>query len=675
MADLQVKIGADISAYRNSMGEAAAIASDTAKKLEVTNAAYNQQQRSILSLSIQLQSYRNIAEKATDPNILREYNKKIQDIESEIGRLSNVGKDGFDKLGNAVQSSTNYAGQAFSMIRKIAYILPGVGVAGLIGFFTGPIIEYVASLHLFERGIDSVAISAKHAAQDQEDFNKALNDGIDTAAKEVSHLMVLYQASQNDNLSRQDRLRAVKEIQKEYPGYFGNLSQEAILAGKAAGAYDKLTESLINTAVVKAGQESLSAALKPLIQLKAELAAEQLKLDQRFAAREIKPDVSKETMTGFRQITPGNNVRPVLQSLGVQDENGDSVTLQNYYNKIKDKVKANGMAIQQLLEQYGIGSLLDKQGGSKEKIVEAVTGLDLLKQKAKEAETALNDAVANGAEKSWIRQLAIDAELAEQKVADVELAIKNARLAGGGAPALSAQGTGVGELGLSTVTNVQDKGEGENLIAQDQLENQLSDDLEKGAKEHARIQQEIWKSNAATRAYKKENSEAAVTVRELSRTIGTGLMHAFESALSGTQSFVQAMGQFLLQLIEKILAAAAAAAILAVLLSATGFGSGVSFASLFGQLSGFGTLVGGSPTGGGSGAPGHYATGGIFTKPTVGLFGEAGPEAIVTPKHLAEFANVNAQGGDNPGTLTMKLQGSDMLLFLDRANKTKGRIS
>jgi hypothetical protein len=116
---------------------------------------------------------------------------------------------------------------------------------------------------------------------------------------------------------------------------------------------------------------------------------------------------------------------------------------------------------------------------------------------------------------------------------------------------------------------------------------------------------------------------------------------------------------------------------LAVLLEVTGFGAFTSsFGSIFGQLSGLGSALGSissSSGGGGGGNARGFATGGIFTQPHVGMFAEAGPEAIVTPKHLADFAGVS-QGEQNQ-TLTMKLQGSDMLLFLNRANKTKSRTS
>jgi hypothetical protein len=151
-------------------------------------------------------------------------------------------------------------------------------------------------------------------------------------------------------------------------------------------------------------------------------------------------------------------------------------------------------------------------------------------------------------------------------------------------------------------------------------------------------------STAGTKNYNAALKEENLAGKEIVRTFGQGLMGAFQSALSGTQSFVSAMAGFLVQLIEKLIAAAAAAAILAALLSVTGFTELGSFSSIFGSLSGL-TGILGSSSGGASALPAH-ANGGIFTTAHAGIFGEAGPEAIVTPKHLQDFAGVSGNNSN-----------------------------
>ena len=57
------------------------------------------------SLKLQLQSFSNIKGNATDPAIIAEYNKKIAETQAEIAKLNNVGKRGFDELGNRIKST------------------------------------------------------------------------------------------------------------------------------------------------------------------------------------------------------------------------------------------------------------------------------------------------------------------------------------------------------------------------------------------------------------------------------------------------------------------------------------------------------------------------------------------------------------------------------------------
>ena len=67
-----------------------------------------------------------------------------------------------------------------------------------------------------------------------------------------------------------DRLTAVGELQKQYPAYFGNLSQEQILNGNVTGAVKELTNALI----AKAKASAYSSKI-------ADLAVEEFKLREK----------------------------------------------------------------------------------------------------------------------------------------------------------------------------------------------------------------------------------------------------------------------------------------------------------------------------------------------------------------------------------------------------------
>lgn len=92
---------------------------------------------------------------------------------------------------------------------------------------------------------------------EQEKLNKAMADARKSAAEETASLRVLYAMTQNNSASMQDRIAAVKQLQAQYPAYFGNLSQEAILAGQASAAYQQLTKDIMSAAYARAYQKRM----------------------------------------------------------------------------------------------------------------------------------------------------------------------------------------------------------------------------------------------------------------------------------------------------------------------------------------------------------------------------------------------------------------------------------
>lgn len=57
------------------------------------------------TLEARIQSYKSITRTATDPAIIAEYKKKIEETGREIAKLSNIGKRGFDELGNRIKAT------------------------------------------------------------------------------------------------------------------------------------------------------------------------------------------------------------------------------------------------------------------------------------------------------------------------------------------------------------------------------------------------------------------------------------------------------------------------------------------------------------------------------------------------------------------------------------------
>nr|DAL03746.1 MAG TPA: tail length tape measure protein [Caudoviricetes sp.] len=82
----------------------------------------------------------------------------------------------------------------------------------------------------------------------QKELSKADLKASQEGAKAATKAKTLYNITQDQNRSYEERLAVAKEMQRLYPDYLGNIEAEAIVAGKAAGAYDKLTEALVRRA-------------------------------------------------------------------------------------------------------------------------------------------------------------------------------------------------------------------------------------------------------------------------------------------------------------------------------------------------------------------------------------------------------------------------------------------
>lgn len=509
--------------------------------------------------------------------------------------------------------------------------------------------------------------TSKKAAEAQSEFDKSLEGSIKTSSDELSHLTILYQATQNDALSRQQRLLAVRELQKEYPAYFGNLSKEAILAGDAAGAYDRLSDSIINSAIVKAGQEGLSEEIKPLIKAQAELQAMQNEAEKNYQRQKaaFKPDsttqgfrpVDVNSLQGFRPVKP-NNV--LVHNVLVADNPG---VLDKYKQDIEDKIKANAGAIQSLLERYGIGTLLKHNGLKDDKIKTAKEGLALLQQELKNAETALENSVFAG--KTSPED--VDSPLARRVSAATE-AIRKFK------SDIDAVLGGIGANNTTTEDSIKSVKPQTGDLANGNTPGVIQG-MQAQVKAFAALNIARTNSIASTKKFNAETKEENKELAQLKNVIGTGLNQAFQSALSGSQNFFSAMGNFLIKLIEQLIAAVAEALLLATILSVLSGGT----LSVVGALSGSAIQGFGSGASMGAGLINGFTThasGGIFTQAHAGIFGEAGPEAIVTPQHLMDFAGVSSKGNNDSIKIEPFQIGASMWFKQGvRTDKRIGRIS
>lgn len=154
----------------------------------------------------------------------------------------------------------------------------------------------------------------------QNELNKVQVEGGKSAAEEAAKLKILYEASLDTSKSMKERNKAVDELQKMYPSYFGKLSNEEILAGKASDAYDRLTKSIISSAKARAAmnkmvdeqgkilenEQKINDAYSRLDPLLPKLEAAEKKLN--IAKTSASLNAGKLSTSGTRNLSVGGNV-------------------------------------------------------------------------------------------------------------------------------------------------------------------------------------------------------------------------------------------------------------------------------------------------------------------------------------------------------------------------------
>lgn len=179
---------------------------------------------------------------------------------------------------------------------------------------------------------------------------------------------------------------------------------------------------------------------------------------------------------------------------------------------------------------------------------------------------------------------------------------------------------------------------------------------------HLDLQETMGQSFEANTAAKDQQEEIWASLSDMMMQTGQALTSSFEALFSGNEDGFKQLTQMIGSLIKRLIAAAIAAAILFSLMSGLGLaGAGKSissFGDVFKGLSGFK----------------FFADGGIAMRPTLGVFGEAGPEAVIPLNKLGTIMN-NGSGSKemNVNFGPMQLHGERLVAVVDRTEYMRSR--
>jgi hypothetical protein len=132
-------------------------------------------------------------------------------------------------------------------------IAAGIGVA-------------VSAFYLFNRETEKVVES-------QDQLTDVTNRATEAIAKEKAKVEELLFTARDENVSKQQRIKAIQELNRISPKYLGNLELETINTDEATTAVNKYNEALLKTAKAKAAQEKLQEIQAKIIEKELELSA------------------------------------------------------------------------------------------------------------------------------------------------------------------------------------------------------------------------------------------------------------------------------------------------------------------------------------------------------------------------------------------------------------------
>lgn len=306
---LEVQIGADITEFEKKIKEIEFDIKELSKakldrlKLGLDTTEINAQIKDAKDNLNQLRT----AVKDTGGTIGGQFKQQTANGSNALLQFSRIAQDapfGIIGIGNNLTATAeafgalkNQTGSTGGALKALASSITGTG-----GLLLGVSLLTTGFTLLAQSGLSVGDVIDKITGNFDEfgaALKKANEEAVKNSAGEISGLNALVATSQNVSLSIKDRKIAVEELQKTYPAYFGNLSQEQILNGNVKTAVEGVTNALIAKAKAQAFTKEL-----------VKLSEEQFKLEeQNLKLLQQKNDAEAKQANAVKNVIKANKSR------------------------------------------------------------------------------------------------------------------------------------------------------------------------------------------------------------------------------------------------------------------------------------------------------------------------------------------------------------------------------
>jgi hypothetical protein len=632
------------------------------------------------------------------------FNGKIKQTAKDTDKATEAfGKAGgaAGKAGNSVKQSNQQWTNFALILQDLPYGFRGIqnNLPAVIGGFagmTGPIYLATSAVIAFFTAWDAGFFKTKNALTIFQDANKeyaeSLKSSMGSAGEEITKMQTLVKIASDTGNSMDKRLQAVKQLQSEYPAYFGNLDKETILNGNVKNAVDGVKSAIIERAKATAIAGKINKLSAEKFAKEEELY--QLALQKTFKIQKAIQYVNQMKALGYTESAKHLKGLIDTQIKGIREEEN---VIKGTVDKIdKELTRLDGLYQDAATKSISLETDVPAPA-PKEKV--STKALDALKSQAKLYEDDLftrryyNLLVLDEEERVALKQAEIDKLSSDDKKAIAE-DFKNRRL-------LIEKQTqeGIQQIRNKDVEN-QAKFEQEELDKTiEAYKNQLDvfDEFYKNKQNLStgdRLNQKsIYEQEASDLQYMLDNNlisyqdyinrlgvvfkgwannnkSIATEAASYIKQVGNGLMSALGPAMdmlidkgANIGEVIKKMAQDLIKQLIKVIATAAIAALLISIifpekLATAGMTGFDVFSGLFTQGMGLGSMAFPAK---------KFANGGVISGPTMGLMGEY-PGAANNPEVVAPLDKLKSMIGGGGGGIFV-LRGQDLLLSVNRAQK------
>lgn len=531
------------------------------------------------------------------------------------------------------------SGSTSAAFRALGSSLVGSGGL-LLGFsLVNAAITFFSARSLFAKD------KTKELADTIRDSAQIEREATASMAGQVAQVNALASVISNTNRSYKERQRALEELRDVNKSYFGDLKLEDAATGKLTSTIQEYSKALINAAIAKEFTQEIAKVAKAASDADAELEKATTGLAQAQKAllkarSDSRPTGREGTGVSFEEAAAQDAVTDAFErQRAAREKSTDLLTEQALLTNRLNKAISDGLQLKSLDTEKTV-----KETDALKRRIEALQKLQSEAGLTRDQQIELGQL-----EIQLISRDSIELGFTPQEVQErIDAAVK--KLFPGEFVTSRMKIRVIGELDSTTVSrDLEDQNfDISGSIGLENIDVSKINPVIKALQDAAKAKQELLRIDEAQKFGEFITGQLGPIFTDLFANIATDSDNAFKA-------FAKAVGD----LIKRLIAAAIAAAALSAILNAIfpGLGGKASFKAIFGQLTGL-----------------KFAEGGIATRATRGIFGEAGPEAVIPLSRIPQMiGQANFGGGGGEMTARIVDGGRDLILHMQRANKTFGR--